>query len=386
MRRILLLLALCGTELPKDGLAAQAEEPIDSTIARLGAKAEVLREAWKAAVEDPETLNLILEQLFAGERWRLLRDLNLRFATFEADGADLRGLGLSYDYAKMLKRDDLINQGTHQAGLIFALNASGNVAFNRELNPRDFLRADGRLAFWRSRGGAVATSTEVRQRLAEIQTRLALITEQAELDASPLWAEYLTSVASHLTTQLYLDLGASAGIESDQAFDQTQYVYMANLGIDLKAWGRNSRLAVWNVFDWPFAAIRYLTGTDERFTPRGSNIPVLRLELGLVDPAEADLRESLGEAGAFPRLELEAAMRNLIVRSGLGDVYVESDVRWYRELGAPVAIAAAGLDEFTYFVAALVSSDGPYISYSTGRLPFDDREDQVYELGFRLHF
>jgi hypothetical protein len=79
-------------------------------------------------------------------------------------------------------------------------------------------------------------------------------------------------------------------------------------------------------------------------------------------------------------------MRNLIVRSGLGDVYVESDVRWYRELGAPVAIAAAGLDEFTYFVAALVSSDGPYISYSTGRLPFDDREDQVYELGFRLHF
>ena len=79
-------------------------------------------------------------------------------------------------------------------------------------------------------------------------------------------------------------------------------------------------------------------------------------------------------------------MRNLILRSEVGDVYVESDLRWYRELGAPAAVSAIGLDEFTYFVAALVSSEGPYVSFSTGRLPFDAQQDQVYELGFRLHF
>jgi hypothetical protein len=384
-------LALFGASLHGSSIVAQAEveEPIDSTIARLrkaGASTETLLEAWKRALEDPETLNPILQELFADDRWRLLKDLNLRFVSFEANRADVRGLGLAYEYAKTLKRENLIDRGTHQASLAFVLNAAGNVAFDRDINPRDFLQADAKFALRRSRGGAVTTTPEVRQRLAELRTRLAMISEPAELDASPLWAEYLATIAPNLTTQVYLDLGASGGIESDQSFDQTQYVYAIDLGIDVKAWGPGSRLAAWNVFDWPFAAIRYLAGTDPRFTPRGSNIPTFRVELGLVDPGKADLREALGAGGSFPRLSLEAAMRNLIVRSEVGDVYVESDLRWYGELGAPAAVSVAELDEFTYFVAALVSSEGPYMSYSTGRLPFDAQQDQVYELGFRLHF
>jgi hypothetical protein len=371
--------------------AAQSDsaQPVDSTIAllrKLGASAGLLRQTWMHALEDPETLNLVLQQLFADDRWRLLKDLNLRFDTFASDAGDARGLGLSYAYAKTIKRDDLINRGAHQAGLAFTLNAAGNIAFKRSINPRDFLQADGRLALWRSTGGAVATTDEVRDRLAVLRRKLALISVQEELDNSPLWAEYLATVGRSLTTQAYLDLGASGGIESDQSFDQTQYVYALSLGLDVKAWNRTSRLAAWNLFDWPFAAIRYLAGTDSVFRPRGSNIPTLRMQLGLVDPGAGSTRETLGAAGSFPRFSLEAAMRNLILHSQLGDVYVESDLRWFREVGAPPTVAAAGLDEFTYFAAALVSSAGPYASYSTGRLPFDVRNDQVYELGFKLLF
>ena len=387
-RRLLAAAVLATSAFPRS-VAAQAkgEVTLETITGPLkGGPKDLLRQTWQGLLEHPETLNGAMDRLFAGDRWQLLRDLNLRFLTFEAEGSDVRGLGLGYAYVKSVKRDDLIDRGTHHVGLDFSLDASGNVSFTRNINPRDFLQAHGNLSLSRSRGGAVATTPEVQARLAVLRDSLALITDQAALDRSPLWGEYLATVAPHLTTQLYLELGASTAVESDQSFGQAQFVYAARLGLDLKAWNRGSRLAQWNVFDWPFALIRYLSGTDPRFIPRGSSIPTVRMELGLVDPTRNDGREAAGETGSFPRFALEGAMKNLVVRTGAGDFFVESDFRWYRELGPAPAIRAAGLDEFTYFALGLVSSEGPYVSYSTGRLPFDARSDQVYELGFKLHF
>jgi hypothetical protein len=75
-----------------------------------------------------------------------------------------------------------------------------------------------------------------------------------------------------------------------------------------------------------------------------------------------------------------------VLRSRAGPLYFQSDARWYRELNAPQAIRGANLNAFSYVALALVSDEGPYVSYSKGRLPVDRKKDEVYELGFKLYF
>jgi len=342
----------------------------------------------RRVLEDPETFNHLLDRLAGsgGAGWRLLQDLHVRFKTFEAADADTRGLGFAYGFDKVVQRQAFDTAGTAYTGLDFHLQSAGNVAFRSAINPRDFLNTGATLALQRSRGGTTATTEAERRTLGQLEQKLALYETEAEIRASPEMRQYLEIVAPHLGTQLALELGASAKLESDQKFEQKQYAYAAQLGLDLKAWNRSSALARWNLFDWPAAILRYLAGTDPRFTPRGSNIPTIRLALARVDPSENDGREALGVTSSYTRFNLEAAYRSLVAHVGDGDFFLESDLRWYHELGAPSVIRTAGLDEFTYFAAALTSTQGPFVSYSAGRLPLDAASDQVYELGWKLDF
>src|SRR5436305_13287792 len=66
---------------------------------------DALRDQLASALEDPATLNRAVQLLFRDDAgWRLLRDLNVRFKTFEAESARA-ALGLSYSYSKDLKRE-----------------------------------------------------------------------------------------------------------------------------------------------------------------------------------------------------------------------------------------------------------------------------------------
>ena len=42
--------------------------------------------------------------------------------------------------------------------------------------------------------------------------------------------------------------------------------------------------------------------------------------------------------------------------------------------------------EYFYFVMALQSTSGFYVSYAKGTLPFDARNDEVYAVGFHYKF
>jgi hypothetical protein len=345
-------------------------------------------DALRRVLEDPETFNHLFERLAGtgGAGWRLLQDLHLKFKTFDAQDADTRGLGFSYAFDKVVQQQAFDTAGTAFTTLDFHVQADGNVAFKSSINPRDFLTTGATLALQRSRGGTTATTAAERRELSGLEQKLAEYTTEEQIASSSELRRYLEIVAPHLGTQLALELGASARLESDQLFNQKQYAYAAQLGLDLKAWNRSSTLARWNLFDWPAAVLRYLAGTDARFTPRGSTIPTVRLAIARVDPSENDGREALGVTSSFTRANLEVAYRGLVARVAGGDLFLESGLRWYRELSAPAAIRSAGLDEFTYFAAALTSTDGPFVSYSTGRLPLDAASDKVYELGFKVDF
>ena len=367
---------LTAQESTKQGLLAQ--------LRGLPASAEAL----KKLLEDPETLNRALQLLLNGKpgKWQLLKDLNLKFATFEAEKSGARGLGLTYDYSRSIKHEDIATKSANYTSLGFDLDASGNVSFQRAINPRDFLQSDATLSLSISRGGAFVTTTEIRDTLARLRDALALITDQRELDESPLWAEYLTTVEPFLSTQAFIEFGAAAAFETDQGFDDKQLVYSGVLGLDIKAWNNSSTLARWNIFDWPFATLRYLIGTDPGFSPRGATIPTIQASLGIVDPEENDPRNAVGDLKAYPRAKVEAAFKTPLATRGSTDVFFESDFRWYRELGAASAVRTAGLDEFTYFAAAITTTAGPFVSFSAGRLPFDAESDRVYQLGFKTSF
>jgi hypothetical protein len=360
---------------------------IDAFAVVRGLSVEGLRESVRKLLADPDVLNSVLETAVnANRRPPLLENLKIRFATFEAAESDASGLGLNYSYSYSLKRQHFSTGVSRATGLDFRINATGNVAFERELNPRDFLKTDLALSFFSSSGGASATPRQTQARLAALRDTLALIESEEELEQSPLMAEYVRLVMSHLTTQRYFDFAVTGGLESDQSFQQKSYVYGGRVALDIKAWNPQSTLAQWNLFDWPLAAVRRVNGTDTTWAPVGSTLPTLLAGVAFVDPQEDDEREALGATDTYPRFNFEAAFRTLVLRSPVGPLYFQSDLRWYQEINPPDAIRQAGLDKYSYVALALVSDQGPYVSYTKGRLPVDSRKDEVYELGFKLYF
>jgi hypothetical protein len=159
----------------------------------------------------------------------------------------------------------------------------------------------------------------------------------------------------------------------------------ADLGA--KAWNNKNTLAYINIFDYPFALLRLITGTDKKFTPYGSTIPTAQLVFDYVIPTSDTIRKNLaGNLDPFPRIKFETSFRTFITRIKKENIFFNADFRYYQELSAPDAIVQAGLDHHIYFVMALQSSSGFYVSYANGKLPFDATNDEVYSIGFNFKF
>ena len=104
----------------------------------------LVREALDRLYLHPDLLNDIfknqLEKLKdpGKQPWKFIRDLNIRFKTFQSDSLPL-SLGFSYRYDNTW----LKNKITSSSIFYQALNLSfhGNVAFKKEYNPNDFLES-----------------------------------------------------------------------------------------------------------------------------------------------------------------------------------------------------------------------------------------------------
>ena len=148
--------------------------------------------------------------------------------------------------------------------------------------------------------------------------------------------------------------------------------------MDLKLW-KNGYL---NLFDWPFALIRWMSDYDTELAPLGGTFPTFLLSLERVDPGNDPISKMLGDSTSFNRFKSEIAFRTPL--SSLS--FVEVNLRYYRRLNPPTAIKQANMDAQFYFTAALIAPNGLFVSYTTGRLPFDDRDDKVYAIGLRYNF
>lgn len=341
---------------------------------------EMFDRAFATGATLPALLDLLDDSVRIGE-------LSLKFKTFQVDGSGESALGFGYDWRKSVSRSRVPTESPDLTRFDLALSATGNVAVDAATNPRDFLQSKASLTWLRSTGGVARESTpEEALELIGIVQQLAQIETFAELRTHPLHRQALAAIQGRLSTQMVLSAEGQVALESDQRFETRQWAYGGTFGLELHAWNPGSSLAQLNVFDWPFAVLRFLTGTDDEIRPRGSALPSFRLSLHQVSPQEHAQREALGEEGVYTRLSLEAGYRTFAGMLGSRSLHFEANARLYRELAASPAVEAAGLDRHTYVVAAITTSDGLFVSYSTGQLPFDGLSDQVYEIGFRYAF
>ena len=194
------------------------------------------------------------------------------------------------------------------------------------------------------------------------------------------------TVRETFTPQLYLSLAANGALESDQSFDNKQYVWSVQAALDFKDWGNKSAWSKFNFVDLPAALIRAASGYEDCGTcvrPRGTSWPTLRVGLGRVMPEDEDPRALAGDNSDFTRAEIELAYRSPIARLNEDRIYLSASWRYFREMSAIDSVKAAGIDKHMLTTVIIGGTDGVFVSFSDGKLPFAVENDQVVEVGFR---
>ncbi|MDP9048679.1 MAG: hypothetical protein M3N14_11115 [Bacteroidota bacterium] len=356
----------------------------------LCAQIRTFDQAKKAAVDSLTSPNLLNEAMARymlalqnknPDAYKLIRNVNLKFKTFQA-GAQPPGLGFSYQYDNSWTKNNIGNSG--DANQSFNLNLDGNVAFKKIYNPVNFLESRffyNSTFFW---GGFAKKNTpeqgkQLRQVFRDYNEALK---NRDEARQASLMAE--ANKLTVITDQYYIGINGSASYESNQDFSKTQFIPSLLFNAGASSISNSGALHWFNIPDYPFALIRLLTGTDRHFSVSGVAIPALLFGLDHVIPTQDSLRRAVtGSLSPFTRVRFEISFKTEAARAGNQVIWFSADYRWYQQLAASQALINAKIDHFNYFTCNLSSTNGFFVSYSYGQLPFDKRKDSVYALGFK---
>ncbi len=336
------------------------------------------------SLTSPRFLNSTLAQFMAALKkndtsaYNFARDLNLNFKTFQANGQP-PGLGFSYKYDNSWTKNSKLNDFSQS----FNLDLNGNVAFKKIYNPSNFLESKflyNGTFFW---GGLAKKNTpEQAKQLIQIirNYNIALANhDTAQIRSLKKQADQMTAV----TDQFYIGINGAVSYESNQDFSKTQFVPGALINFGATSYSDQTALHWFNIPDYPFALIRWLTNTTSGFSPTGVSIPSALIGLDYVLPGQDSLRKAvMGTLNPYTRIRFEASFKTEAARVGSQTFWFSADYRWYHQLGASQALVAANIDHFNYFNCNLSSNNGFFVSYSYGQLPFDLKKSAVYNLGF----
>ncbi|MFA6151854.1 MAG: hypothetical protein WC716_11080 [Chitinophagaceae bacterium] len=360
------------------------------TLKAQGKSEEELKNTVNGIINNPELYNTLwknfIDQAYKQDsaKWMLLKDLNVQFKTFQTTDNPAASLGFTYDfnydYAKYTEHNK--NRISNSIGV----SAKGNVAFRKQFNPADFLETKVHYHYSHFIGGVVKQEdTAIFTELNNIRFKLAGLTNMQSKEAVELWEQLGKKMV--MSNQYYYGLSPKFAFESNQDFSQKQFTPGVYIDLGAKAWNEKNILSHLNILDYPFAALRYITGTDKTFTVYGSTIPTAQFGFDYVIPANDTIRENLtGNLNPFPRIKFETSFRTFIARVKKENIFFNANYRYYQELNAPATITKANLSAHSYFVMALQTTSGFYVSYANGRLPFDAKNDEVFSIGFNYKF
>lgn len=311
--------------------------------------------------------------------YKFIRDLNIKPKSFQTDSSAV-SLGFEYKYDNSWTKNKERKKSLFLQS--YSLSFNGNVAFKKKQNPNNFLESSFSYegAFmWGGQPLKIDDATS--DKIEEIEDSII----ERQLRKEP-YLDLYQKVNSLITVtdQFYLGIKGKFAFESNQDFSKRQFAPGILIGFGAKGWNKNEALRYLNILDYPFAAIRLLTGTDSEFNVYGATFPSFLFGLDYVIPDQDSVRENLiGNKNPFSRLRFEIGFKTRVARIGKEVIHFSSNFRWYKELNADNKIKINNLDKSTFFVASLESITGLFISYTTGKLPFDRKNDQVYALGFR---
>jgi len=319
-----------------------------------------------------------------------INDWNLRPKFFHApDGAsDDAVLGLEYHYQKSIANRVFDESWKNPMGISLAFEAQGDIAVEAKKNPNNLLETSAQLHIFQGIGGIDPTYSNSDAARAEFQRELMQNIQDKEFASGrgQAYNAMARKLTEHMTPQLFWDLAGHATLEADQQFHDKQWAYGGKLSFALRDWRARSTAGWFNVFDYPFAAIRWIVEKED-FQPSGRVFPSVVLGLDLVDGSDNDTRIAIDpDTDAFPRGRAELAFKTRALRWQERPLYFSAAYRYFQEFSASSAIKAADLDRSEYFVMRM---DLPYrfnLSYATGKLPLDQDNDQVYAIGWALNF
>jgi hypothetical protein len=348
---------------------------------------EEIKDEALAKLTDPDLLNATMAKYVVALKgkdttaYNFIRDLNLKFKTFQADNQPA-GLGFSYQYDNSWTKNSIGK--SHDFSQSFNLNLDGNVAFKRVYNPTDFLESKflyNGTFFW---GGLAKKNTKAQ---ADELRALKLARSAAIASGDVIKRESIEAQAAKLTNitdQFYFGVNGSASFESNQDFSKTQFVPGVLINAGASSFQQNSTLSWLNLPDYPFALLRWITNTNDHFTVSGVAFPTALFGLDYVVPTNDSLRRAVtGKLDPFTRLRFEVSFKTQAANVAGQALWFSADYRWYHQLNAAQTLRDAGIAHSNYLVCALTASSGFFVSYSYGQLPFDKKDNAVYALGFK---
>jgi hypothetical protein len=370
----------CGTwlllgvgALPVVGATQEATEKAPAEILEASETHGALDEAIAAV-----TKNFLNENLGA-----FFRDWHIEPKVLHAKDSETDSvLGFSYSFHRAVK-DRVSREATNRpVGLSLTFDADGTVAANAKKNPNDQLETGVTLHAFQGIGGLEPLMTTLAMK--EFQEGATGPEKHEILTKGPAYYRYAERVARKLVPQVFWDLQAHGTMESDQLFKRRQWVYGASLSIAAREWRENAPLGWANIPDYPFAALRWFLDHDT-FVPSGWRFPVFILGVDQVDPKEDEARIKLDPGlDKYTRLRAQVVFKTPYAHYNKNPLFVSATYRYFRETGATDIIKNAKLDRSNYFEAKLGLPSKFFLSYASGRLPFDHKNDQVYAIGWAL--
>lgn len=390
MKRVLILLGL--SFLITTQIQAQDVKSALGKFAGISAQQadSIKRQIINEVFENPALYNDAYAKFLASynsdssRAFNFMRELNVKFKTFQANQQP-SALGLTYNYQNSWTKTK--TKPTYSSSQTYSLNFSGNATYNPADNPANFLESNFNYNASFIWGGKVKPLDSLAKiKFGQLQQQL--LAANIAGNTSLMNRLYLQrSQFIKTTNQFYIGINGDFNYETNQQFTKRQFVPGALVNLGAKAWNPKEALLYFNIPDYPFALIRLITGTDNTFTLSGASFPSALIGIEQVIPDQDETRETVtGNLNPYNRFRTEVSFKTKFARLGSRVIYFLSDFRYYSELNPSAAVVKAGLNRFVYFAASLEAVNGFFVSYTAGRLPFDQRNSNVYGLGFHYNF
>jgi hypothetical protein len=384
--------------------------PLFFTVACVAALCAHADPATTAAPPEPLSLDAIKEQLLHLGAVRLNGLLGqspsggpetFQIQRIEPDGEDGEGgWGLAYDWriarstARMTEKEDILKgEPFGFSRMSYQLALRGSHAFSDATNNEDLSTATVSLQLDRANLGKAsineAAGTAFQLCLMDIGPASGDPEERRRQDAQQ--KECIDDngiaklVADEPTAWLY-NLNLHGGLEGNQDYTNSRSLFGLSAVFVSQPSVAASR---YNLLDWPFRKLRESMSPGSRYR---APFPSLAVSLDRLDASDDELRAAFTDRSTFTRASAALAFQTILATFDEGPLRLNASYRYFHELSAPAEIEAAGFDEFDYtkmrlsFPASLLPAieSGDYelfVSFTSGRLPFDLAPDQAIEIG-----